>query len=84
MKESKKARRRSRGVGFGRRVESEHSAVMVWRQVLWDGWGTEYITHYEGAEFLLLERCCTEMMRFSTLPGLMQIVQTLAYIACAY
>ena len=36
MKESKKARRRSRGVGFGRRVESEHSAVLNGRLVIWD------------------------------------------------
>ena len=83
MKESKRARRRSRGVGFGRRVESEHSAVLDGRLVIWDGEGAGYITHYEGAECLLLGRLCTEMMRFSTLSGLTNIVQTLAYIACA-
>ena len=43
-----------------------------------------YITHYEGAEFLLLGSISTEMMRISTLSGLIKIVQTLAYIACAY
>ena len=43
MEESKRVRRRSRGVGFGRRVGSEHNAVLDGRLVVWDGEGAGYI-----------------------------------------
>ena len=54
MRESKRVRRRNRGVGSGRRVECGNNAVLDGRLDIWDGEVTGNITHYEGAEFVLL------------------------------
>ena len=53
MRESRRARTRSQGVGFGRRVEYGQNAVLDGRLDIWDGEVTGNITHYEGAEFVL-------------------------------
>ena len=54
MREGKRVRRRSRGAGFGRRVEREHSAMPERRLDIWDGGVSVNITQYEGAEFVML------------------------------
>ena len=56
MREGKRVRRRSRGAGFGHRVEREHSAIPDKRPDMWEWEVSGNITHYEGSEFVRLGR----------------------------
>ena len=56
MRGGKRVRRRSRGAGFGHRVEREHSAIPDRRLDVFNGEVSGNITHYEGSEFVMLER----------------------------